>query len=148
MNGSTVIPTLRYRDADAAIEWLCDTFGFAKNAVYPGPENTVAHAQLTMGTGMIMLGSATNSGTNPEHWAHPDEIGRRVTTPVYIVVPDCKPVYERAKAAGAEFLMELQTMEYGGQAFAVRDPEGYAWSFGEYDPWAHAPEAGTEKEAA
>ena len=31
--------------------------------------------------------------------------------------------------------MQLQTMEYGGQAFTARDPEGYSWAVGEYDPW-------------
>ena len=31
--------------------------------------------------------------------------------------------------------MELQTMSYGGRSFAVRDPEGYLWSVGEYSPW-------------
>ena len=29
--GSTVIPCLRYRNAAAAIEWLCETFGFEKS---------------------------------------------------------------------------------------------------------------------
>jgi uncharacterized glyoxalase superfamily protein PhnB len=31
--------------------------------------------------------------------------------------------------------MELRTMDYGGKAFTVRDPEGYTWAVGEYDPW-------------
>ena len=53
----TVVPCLRYRDAPAAIEWLCRAFGFEKHAVYPGPDGTIAHAQLTFGNGMIMLGS-------------------------------------------------------------------------------------------
>ena len=34
--------------------------------------------------------------------------------------------------------MELKEMEYGGKAFTVKDPEGYMWSVGEYDPWAEA----------
>ena len=55
-----------------------------------------------------------------------------------LVVADCAPVWERAKAAGAEVVMELKEMEYGGKAFSVRDPEGYLWSVGEYDPWAEA----------
>jgi uncharacterized glyoxalase superfamily protein PhnB len=50
-------------------------------------------------------------------------------------VDDCEPVYAKAKEAGAEVVMELKTMDYGGKAFAVRDPEGYLWSVGEYDPW-------------
>jgi uncharacterized glyoxalase superfamily protein PhnB len=63
------------------------------------------------------------------------EIGGRVTSPLYLVVPDCDPVWESVKAAGAEIVMELKAMDYGGRSFTVRDPEGYLWSVGEYDPW-------------
>jgi hypothetical protein len=52
-----IIPTLRYRDAAAAIEWLCRAFGFEKHLVVPGEGATIAHAQLRYGNGMIMLGS-------------------------------------------------------------------------------------------
>jgi uncharacterized glyoxalase superfamily protein PhnB len=143
MTGSTLIPSFRYRDAHAAIAWLCDTLGFHRQAVYPGPENTVAHAQLTLGNGMVMLGSASNQNPYPQYTAHPDETGGRVTSPAYVIVPECNPIYARAQSSGAEIVAELRTMDYGGQAFTVRDPEGYLWSVGEYDPWAPQPEAGT-----
>ena len=68
-------------------------------------------------------------------YATPGEIDGRVTSPLYLIVPDCNPVWESAKAAGAEVVGELKTMDYGGQAFSVRDPEGYLWSVGEYSPW-------------
>jgi len=58
-NGSTIIPCLRYRDAQAAIDWLQRAFGFHAQAVYADGD-TVFHAQLTFGSGMIMLGSASN----------------------------------------------------------------------------------------
>jgi uncharacterized glyoxalase superfamily protein PhnB len=51
-------------------------------------------------------------------------------------VKDCEPAYARTLAAKAEIVMEMKTMEYGGKAFSVRDPEGYLWSIGEYSPWA------------
>src|SRR5688572_29537280 len=44
---ATVVPCIRYRNAPAAIEWLCHTFGFEKYLVVPGPNDTIAHAQLT-----------------------------------------------------------------------------------------------------
>jgi uncharacterized glyoxalase superfamily protein PhnB len=135
--GSALIPSVRYRDAHAAIAWLESALGFIRHAVYDGPDGTVAHAQLTFGgTGMIMLGSASNPNPNPELNATPSEISGRVTSPMYLVVPDCAPVYARAQAAGAEIVQPLKTMDYGGSAFTVRDPEGYLWSVGEYDPWS------------
>jgi len=131
--GSTLIPSLRYRDAHAAIAWLERAFGFEQHVVYGGPNGTVGHAELRFGTGMIMLGSASNPNPYPQFNATPAEIGGRVTSP--LIVPDCEPVYASAQAAGAEIVMELRTMDYGGKAFTVRDPEGYTWAVGEYDPW-------------
>ena len=52
------LPCLRYEDAPAAIEWLVRAFGFEKQMVVPGPDGTVAHAQLKIGPGIVMLGSA------------------------------------------------------------------------------------------
>jgi uncharacterized glyoxalase superfamily protein PhnB len=136
IQGTVLVPSLRYADAHAAIAWLERVFGFVRHAVYDGPDGTVAHAELTFGTGMIMLGSASNPSPHAQLYATPSEIGGRVTSPVYLVVPDCDPVWVSAQAAGAEVVMELKTMEYGGKAFTVRDPDGYLWSVGEYDPWA------------
>ncbi|MGA8938222.1 MAG: VOC family protein [Acidobacteriaceae bacterium] len=134
--GSMLIPSVRYKDAHAAIAWLERALGFERQAVYDGPEGTVAHAQLTFGgTGMLMLGSASNASPHEKFYATPEEIGGRVTSPLYLVVKDCAPAWERAKAAGAEVVMELKEMDYGGKSFTVRDPEGYMWSVGEYDPW-------------
>ncbi len=133
---STIIPALRYRDAHAAIEWLVRVLGFTAKAVFDGPNNTVAHAELNFGNGMIMLGSASNPGSRPEDWAQPDEIGRRSTQSNYLIVADAVAVYESAKAAGAELTIDLREMDYGGKAFGCKDPEGHDWSIGEHDPWA------------
>jgi uncharacterized glyoxalase superfamily protein PhnB len=132
---STVIPSLRYRDALAAIDWLVRAFGFQKNAVYLGPNNTVAHAQLTFGNGMVMLGSASNEGEYAKLMVQPDEIGLRETKGIYLVVADADAIYATAKAAGAEMIMDIRDMDYGGRAFTCRDLEGHLWSIGSYDPW-------------
>ena len=133
---ATVIPSLRYRDALAAIDWLIRAFGFQKNAVYLGPDNkTVMHAQLTFGNGMVMLGSVDNGGEFGKLMAQPDEIGLRTTHGVYLVVTDADAVYATAKAAGAAMVLDIRDMDYGGRAFTCRDPEGYLWSIGTYDPW-------------
>jgi uncharacterized glyoxalase superfamily protein PhnB len=133
---STVIPSLRYRDAHKAIDFLVAAFGFEKQAVYDGPDGTVAHAQLSFGNGMVMLGSASNQGGWSKHMVEPDEIGGRETGGRCLIVSDAAAVYETAKAAGAEIFGELAEMEYGGKAFSCRDIEGHFWSIGEYDPWA------------
>lgn len=52
-----IYPCLSYRDAPTAIEWLTRAFGFVKRAVHPGPDGTVAHAEMSFRDGVIMLGS-------------------------------------------------------------------------------------------
>ncbi len=132
---SVVISSFRYKDAHAAIDWLERALGFTRQAVYDGWDGTVAHAQLVFGNAMIMLGSQSNEGPLKHLYATPAEMDGRVTSPMYLVVADCDPIYTRAKSVGAEIVQELKTMDYGGRAFTVRDPEGYLWSVGEYDPW-------------
>ena len=133
---STVIPSVRYKDALAAIDWLERAFGFEKNAVYMGEGNSVAHAQLTFGNGMVMLGSVDNGSEFGKLTAQPDEIGLRNTHGVYLVAADADAVYATAKAAGAAMVLDIRDMDYGGRAFTCRDPEGHLWSIGTFDPWA------------
>jgi uncharacterized glyoxalase superfamily protein PhnB len=135
---STVIPSLRYRDAPAAIAWLCRALSFEKRAVYMADETTVAHAELTFGNGMIMIGSVSNGTPFSDLVRQPDGTGFETQSP-YLVVADCERIYASAKAAGAEMIFDIETKDYGGKAFTCRDPEGHVWSIGEYDPWETPP---------
>lgn len=129
-----VIPCLRYRDAPAAIEWLGRAFGFEPQLVVPGDAGTIAHAQLRLGSGMIMLGSVVDSEYG--RWMkQPDEIGGAGTQSIYLVVADADAVYAQAKAADAAIVIEIKDEDYGGRGFTCRDLEGHLWSVGTYDPW-------------
>lgn len=131
---SAVIPGMRYRKALEAIEWLCQALGFEKQAVYPNPDGTIPHAQLTFGNGMIMLGSVVESKYS-KLMKQPDEIGGGNTQSINLISADPDAVYARAKAAGAEIVTDIADMEYGGRAFSCLDPEGHLWHVGSYDPW-------------
>ena len=137
---STIIPCLRYRDAAAAIDWLCGTFGFERQLVVPGPNGTIVHAQLSLGGGMIMLGS-NHANEYGKLVKQPDEVGGAETQTAYVVVDDADAVYARAKSAGAEIVIDIKTEDYGGRGFTCRDPHGHIWSVGSYDPWSEAEKA-------
>lgn len=133
-SGSTIIPCLRYRDARAAISWLCKAFGFAQQAVYENEQGRVEHAQLTWGSGMIMLGEVSDNDFG-QHIAQPDEIGGRETQCACVIVKDVKAHYLQARAAGAVIVNDYAEKEYGGAGYSCHDPEGHLWYFGSYDPW-------------
>jgi uncharacterized glyoxalase superfamily protein PhnB len=131
--GGRVIPTLRYRNAGAAIEWLCKAFGFEKKMVVPAESGWVAHAELVLGNGMIMLGDAE---TEYGRTVRPPEPPERVNTQgIYVIVDDADAHCDHAKAAGAEIVRELVTQDYGGREYTARDLEGHVWTIGTYDPW-------------
>jgi len=132
---STVIPALRYRNAPAAIDWLCRAFGFEKQAVYPNKDGSIAHAQLTFGNGMVMLGSVVDNTPHSKLMRQPENIGRLETPAPCLIVGDCDAIYRQAKAAGAQIVIDIADQDYGGRAFTCRNPEGHIWNIGSYDPW-------------
>ncbi|MEO8203297.1 MAG: VOC family protein [Betaproteobacteria bacterium] len=133
---ATVVPCLRYRDAPHAIEWLCSVFGFERQLVVPNEDGTIAHAQLSFGSGMVMLGSVSKAGNEFGRLiTQPDEVGGMETQSPYLIVSDADAVYRRAKAAGARIEIEIKDEAYGGRGFTCRDLEGHLWNVGTYDPW-------------
>jgi uncharacterized glyoxalase superfamily protein PhnB len=120
-------PVLRYKDAQAAIDFLCEAFGFERNAVYEGDDGAVEHAQLEMDGGIVML--STERDDDERGWgAHAGQGW------IYVVVQDPDAHHARAKAAGADIIRELEDQDYGSRDYSARDPEGNIWSFGTYRP--------------
>ncbi len=118
-----VIPALRYQDAHAAIDLLINAFGFVGNAIYEAEDGSVDHAQLTFGTGMVMLGTDRD-----------DTFSKQGPVSIYVVVDDADAHHRRAVAAGAEIVTPVEDQDYGGRLYTARDPEGNLWSFGTYRP--------------
>lgn len=131
-----IIPGLRYKDAPAAIEWLCHVLGFEKKMIVPAENNLIAHAQLTLGDSMIMLGSHREDQMG-KLICSPIDIELKNTQSAYVVLSEDKieAHYQHAKLNGAEILDPLETQDYGGKNYICRDLEGHVWSFGSYDPW-------------
>lgn len=124
-----IYPCLSYRDASAAIEWLAKAFGFVKRAVHSEPDGTIAHAEMSFGDGVIMLGSP-----RPEKgWVSARDLPG-VNQTIYVVVDDPDAHCARAKAAGAEIVIGLKDEDYGSRGYTARDLEGNHWSFGTYRP--------------
>lgn len=133
-SNTCVIPTSRYRDGQAAIDWLCRAFGFELQLVVPDKSGAIAHAQLTYGNGMIMLGSATNNEFH-ELVKSPLESGGIGSQSVFIMIEDVDEHHRTAIAAGAEVVIKLKDEDYGGRAYSCLDLEDHVWNFGSYNPW-------------
>lgn len=133
-NGSVIIPTMRYKDASKAIEWLCKAFGFEKHLVVPEENGTIVHAQLSFGNAMIMVGSERDNEYGKLLGIPKDLNGRNTQSP-YIIVENIDEHYKKAIQEGAEIVIAIKDEDYGGRVYTCRDEEGYVWSFGSYNPW-------------
>lgn len=139
---SSVMPCLRYRDAARAIEWLCRNLGFEKHLIVPGENGHIVHAQLALGAGMVMLGSADDADSEYGRLVRqPEQVDGFETQSPYVVVHDADAVYRKVREDGGQIVLELQDEDYGGRSFSFRDPEGHLWNVGTYDPWITEPGA-------
>lgn len=123
---SSVVPTLRYSDAEAAMRWLVDVLGMEELAVYRDEDGTITHAELKWRTGYVMLGTKGEGAFG--------STGPAVT---YLVESDSSAIdagHRRAIEESADVVMAPSEQDYGSREFAVRDPEGNVWSIGTYDP--------------
>lgn len=133
-NGSVIIPTMQYKDALQAIEWLCKAFGFKKHLVVPGENQSIAHAQLSFGNAMIMVGSENNNDYG-KLLSTPEGLNGLNTQSPYIIVENIDEHYKKAVEEGAEIVIEIKEEDYGGRGYTCRDKEGHIWNFGTYNPW-------------
>lgn len=126
---SDIYPSLTYDDAAAAIDWLCRAFGFTKRFVVAGEAGRIEHSELSIGTGVVMIGSpkAEDQRVSPNALA-----GTAQALSVFVADPDAH--HQVAVAHGARIVRDLRTEEYGARGYMARDPEGHLWYFGNYRP--------------
>jgi PhnB protein len=117
-------PYLAYADAPAAIEFLCEAFGFEERFRYAMPDGRIGHAELAYGDDLLYLASAY------------EELGFRspsklagVHSQVHLVVDDVDAHCARAKSAGAVITAEPADQFYGDRSYRAIDPEGHRWIF-------------------
>ena len=118
----TAFPVVRARDGRALIAWLETTFDAALLELHE-EDGDVAHAEVRVGDGLVILGRAGGD--------MPQEPGGST---VYVVLDETEAMWRRAVDADAEVVRPLADTDYGSRDFVVRDPEGNLWSFGTYRP--------------
>src|SRR6266849_3110766 len=118
----TVLPHVVYRDVAAAIAWLTKTFGFTEHYRYGELRGPVSGAQLHLGNAWIMVNRARAGSGSPA------QLGFR-TQSLTVIVENVDAHFQRAKAAGAKIVEELNETIYGERQYGVEDLDGHHWLF-------------------
>jgi uncharacterized glyoxalase superfamily protein PhnB len=123
-----------YEDAAAAIDWLCDAFGFTVRLKVEGENGRIEHSELEYGDGLLMVAQESPNAERPWKRAlrSPRSLGGATTQSLMIYVDDAEAHCSRAQARGARIVEGLSVQDYGPEYWSDRsycavDPEGHVW---------------------
>jgi PhnB protein len=124
VNSQRIVPMLVYKDAPAAIEFLCRVFGFEEKYRLPMPDGRVGHAELEYGGHRVTL-----SSEYPEMGLEsPQEMPTRHMQ-LTCYVDDVDAHHAHSAAEGATILEPIEDQFYGDRTYRAVDSEGNRWIF-------------------
>jgi PhnB protein len=119
-----IVPMLAYRDAPAAIEFLCKAFGFEERYRMKMDDGRVGHAELAYQDHVVTLASVYDE----LGFASPQELSG-IHCSLLCYVDDVDAHYRRALEAGATVIGEPTDQPHGDRSYRALDPEGGRWIF-------------------
>jgi uncharacterized glyoxalase superfamily protein PhnB len=123
----SLVPALYYKDPFAALDWLEKAFGFERLMVITDKDGNLAHSEMRFGSGQLMIGTEWT-----DYVASPAATGGRNTQTIHVHLTEGIDTHcQRARAAGAVIVRELENQFYGDRTYSARDLEGHVWSFGQ-----------------
>ena len=126
--------TVFYRDPHAAIDWLCQAFGFELRLKVETDDGRIAYSELTFAEALVSVGGTGGDRDYQKLFRSPLDIAGGVTQSLAFYLDDVDAHHARAVAAGAKLFRELKTEDYGEDYWADRsygalDLEGHLWFF-------------------
>jgi PhnB protein len=118
-----VTPYLIVDGAADAIDFYSKVLGATERMRMPAPDGRVGHAELQIGSSLIMLADEfPDMGQRS-----PKTLGGTPVT-IHVYVPDVDDAFERAVEQGATAVRAVENQFYGDRAGQFEDPFGHRWS--------------------
>ena len=118
----TVTPQLACDNAAKAIDWYKQALGAEEVARASGPDGKIMHAEVKIGDSLIMLNDVMGPGAKG-----PKAYGGSPAH-LWVYVPDCDALFNRAVAAGARVqdgpMGKMQDQFWGDRAGILQGPGG------------------------
>jgi PhnB protein len=115
-------PSLAVDDAAEAIEFYKRAFGAKERGRMPGPDGKIAHAELEIGDGLVMLGDPF-----PQSSIKPPKALGGTSMGLFMYVEDVDAAVQRAVDAGATVTSPIEDQFWGDRFGKVADPFGHEW---------------------
>ncbi len=111
-----------------AIDWYVEVFGAEESGPrMTGPDGSIAHAELTIGGVLVMLGDEWPGGAV----VSPTTLGGSPVV-LFHYSADAPEIWQRALTNGAEVVLPYELQFYGDEGGRIRDPFGHLWGIGRH----------------
>jgi len=119
----SVTPYLIVKGAVRAIDFYKQAFGATEIMRFPGPDNTIAHAEIKIGDSIVMLADSPAGG----EFRDPQALGG---SPIglMIYVPEVDKTFKNAVSLGAKQSRPVVDQFYGDRSGTLVDPFGHVWT--------------------
>jgi PhnB protein len=120
-----VTPSLTVAGAVKALEFYGAVFGATERMRFPGPDGTIAHAEVQIGDSVVIVEDEDpQRGTKaPPHGGLPGS-----PASLFIYVEDVDAVIARAVELGATLQRPAEDRFYGDRDGYIVDPFGHGWT--------------------
>jgi PhnB protein len=120
-----ITPALVVRGAEKALEFYTQVFAATERMRFPGPDGTIAHAELQIGDSVVIV-----EDESPQMGTKAPPSGGLDGSPtfLFIYVEDVDAVVEQAVKLGAELKRPPQDQFYGDRDGYLIDPFGHGWT--------------------
>jgi PhnB protein len=120
-----VTPALVVRGGAKALEFYVEAFGATERVRFPGPDGTIAHAEIEIGDSVVMV-----EDESPQMGTKAPPPGGLEGSPssLFIYVEDVDATIERAVKLGAEIKRPPDDQFYGDRDGSIIDPFGHGWT--------------------
>jgi PhnB protein len=120
-----VTPSLTVAGAVKALEFYGAVFGATERMRFPGPDGTIAHAEIQIGDSVVIV-----EDEDPQRGTKAPPPGGLPGSPasLFIYVEDVDAVIARAVELGATLQRPAQDQFYGDRDGHIVDPFGHGWT--------------------
>jgi PhnB protein len=120
-----VTPSLTVQGAAKALEFYAAVFGATERMRFPGPGETIAHAEIQIGDSVVIV-----EDEDPQRGSKAPPAGGLPGSPtsLFIYVEDVDAVIARAVELGATVQRPAADQFYGDRDGYIVDPFGHGWT--------------------
>jgi PhnB protein len=120
-----ITPCLIVQGAAKALEFYAEVFGARERMRFPGPDGSVAHAEIQIGDSVVIV-----EDEDPYRGTKAPPAGGLPGTPVFqfIYVEDVDATVRRAVELGATLVRAPENQFYGDRDGYLVDPFGHGWT--------------------